>query len=194
VTEEDYATLVERRPDVQRAAATLRWTGSWHTAFVTVDRRSGGAVDESFETTVRGYLERYRLAGRDVEVNLPEFVPLEIEMQVCVGPYHLRSQVREELMRIFSNGYRRDGRPALFHPDSLTFGQTVYLSPLYAAAQSVTGVTSVQIPIFRRLGKPDPQPLEDGRLLLGRLEIPRLDNDPSFPERGVFRLTLGGGR
>jgi hypothetical protein len=76
----------------------------------------------------------------------------------------------------------------------LTFGQPVYLSPLYAAAQSVEGVTSVHIPTFQRLGKPDPQPLADGRLTLGRLEIARLDNDPNFPERGVFRLTLGGGR
>ena len=25
-------------------------------------------------------------------------------------------------------------------------------------------------------------------------EIARLDNDPNFPERGVFRLTLGGGK
>ena len=45
------------------------------------------------------------------------FVPLEIEMQVCVGAYYLRSHVREELLQIFSNGYRRDGRAALFHPD-----------------------------------------------------------------------------
>jgi hypothetical protein len=26
------------------------------------------------------------------------------------------------------------------------------------------------------------------------LEIARLDNDPNFPERGVFELTLEGGR
>jgi hypothetical protein len=29
---------------------------------------------------------------------------------------------------------------------------------------------------------------------LGRLEIPRLDNDPNFPERGVLRLVLFGGK
>ena len=29
------------RPDVQRAAATFRWTGSWHTVFVTADRVGG---------------------------------------------------------------------------------------------------------------------------------------------------------
>jgi hypothetical protein len=30
-------------------------------------------------------------------------------------------------------------------------------------------------------------------LPMGRLEIARLDDDPSFPERGVLDLTFGGG-
>jgi len=42
VTEADYAEVAERHPLVQRAAATFRWTGSWHTVFVTVDRLGGG--------------------------------------------------------------------------------------------------------------------------------------------------------
>jgi hypothetical protein len=29
---------------------------------------------------------------------------------------------------------------------------------------------------------------------LGRLEIARLDNDPNFPEHGVLRLDLRGGK
>ena len=39
VTEEDYAEVTERKTQVvQRAAGTFRWTGSWHTVFITVDR------------------------------------------------------------------------------------------------------------------------------------------------------------
>jgi len=29
---------------------------------------------------------------------------------------------------------------------------------------------------------------------MGRLEIARLDDDPSFPEHGVLELTMGGGK
>ena len=98
-------------------------------------------------------------------------------------------------MRIFSKGWLEDGRPALFHPDNFSFGQPVYLSELYAAAQSVQGVASVVIDHFRRLRAPDdPRPLDEGVLELERLEIARLDNDPSFPERGVLTLDLGGGK
>ena len=69
----------------------------------------------------------------------------------------------------------------------------MYLSPLYAAAQAVEGVASVQITTFQRQGsRRSDSRWRDGRLTLGRLEIARLDNDPNFPERGVFRLQLGG--
>ena len=34
----------------------------------------------------------------------------------------------------------------------------------------------------------------EGKLMLDRLEIARLDNDLNFPEHGVLRLTLAGGK
>ena len=194
VTERDYAVVAEREPGVQRAAATFRWTGSWHTAFVTVDREAGPTVDDTFEQQLRDKLERYRIVGYDLEVDSPQFVPLEIEMHVCVKPDHFRSDVKAGLLEVFTAGRLSDGRRGAFHPDNFTFGQTVYLSPLYALAQRVDGVASVHITTFQRLGKADGKPLQDGRLTLGRLEIARLDGDPNFPERGVFRLDLGGGK
>jgi len=55
-------------------------------------------------------------------------------------------------------------------------------------------VTSVTVTTFQRQGTPDNKPLKSGKLELGRLEIARCDNDRSFPEHGVFRLTVGGGK
>lgn len=194
VTHEDYAALTARHPGVQRAAATLRWTGSWHTAFVTVDRLGGSDVDAAFETELRQFLERYRMAGVDLEIDSPRFVPLEIAMHVSVRPTYFRSDVKATLLEVFSNRTLPDGRRGMFHPDNFTFGQAVYLSRLYTAAYAVPGVASVRITTLQRQGQPDPRPLEDGKLSLGRLEIVRLDNDPNFPERGVFRLRLEGGK
>ena len=48
VTEADYAAVAGRHPGVQRAMATFRWTGSWHTVFITVDRQDGQPVDAAF--------------------------------------------------------------------------------------------------------------------------------------------------
>ncbi|MBS7542774.1 putative baseplate assembly protein [Ancylobacter oerskovii] len=194
VTPADYATLAERQEGVQRAAATFRWTGSWHTAFVTVDRIGGAAVTEAFETRLRDRLEAFRMAGYDVEIDSPRFVPLELDLQVEVAPDYFRANIRAALLEALGSRTLRDGRRGLFHPDNLTFAQPIYLSAIHAAAQAVPGVVSVEVTRFHRQGQPSRRALDDSRLELGRLEIARLDNDRNFPERGVLRLSIGGGK
>jgi len=194
VTPEDYAAVTERLAGVQRAAAGMRWTGSWHTVFATVDRDAGEPVDSEFAATVVEHLDRYRMAGHDLKVNNPIHVSLEIEMLVCVKADYFRSNVRQGLLDAFSSGLRADGEPGLFHPDNFSFGQTVFLSPLYAAARAVAGVDSIQVIRFERQGQEDPKPLQVGFMTLDRLEIARLDNDRNFPERGVLKLELYGGK
>ncbi|HEV3468475.1 MAG TPA: putative baseplate assembly protein [Pyrinomonadaceae bacterium] len=194
VTPEDYAEVAQRHREVQRAAATVRWTGSWRTIFLTVDRFGGRPVDPEFEQDIRLHLERYRMAGHDVEIDGPQFVPLEIEMTVCVEPGYFRGDVEAALLQVFSNTTLPDGRRGFFHPDNFTFGQPVYLSALYAAAQKVEGVRFVEIKKFQRLGFESTQALDAGLMEVGRLEIARLDNDPNFAERGVLRLDMEGGK
>ena len=194
VTPEDYARAAERHPEVQKAAATFRWTGSWHTVFVSIDRWGGAPVDDNFKAALLAHLEKYRLAGHDLEVNGPLYVPLEIEMLVCVRPDYFRSEVKAALLSVFSNRplpYRQRG---VFHPDNFSFGQPVFLSPLYAAAQAVPGVAWARVTKFQRLGQDSAAALETGKLEVADLEIARLDNDPNYPHRGVFRLTMQGGK
>ncbi len=194
VTEADWGAVAVRDAAIGRAAARLRWTGSWHTAFVAVDRRGGLAVSEDFANRTRRHLERYRMAGGDLRVEEGRTVPLEVTLEVCVAPDRFRGEVRAELLRRLSNRVLPDGQLGVFHPDRFSFGEPVYLSRLYAAAQAVPGVESVRITTFRRLGSLDTAGLETGRLGMGPFEIARLDNDPNFPERGVLRVQLGGGK
>jgi predicted phage baseplate assembly protein len=194
VTSDDYATLAGRHPDVQRAQATMRWTGSWRTVFLTVDRVGARPVDAAFEGSLRAHLERYRMAGHDIEIDGPRFVALEVALFVCVERGYFRSDVETALRDVLGSRSSSGGRRGAFHPDNFTFGQPVYLSPLLAAAQAVTGVSWAEFRTFQRLGIPSRTALDEGALHIGRLEIARLDNDPSFPERGVLRLELEGGR
>jgi len=194
VTPADYAEVTERLDDVQRTAASLRWTGSWHTVFVTVDRSEGRVVDADFATDVRAHLDRFRMAGHDLRIDAPISVSLELDLSICVNPSHFRSDVRRGLLQVLGSRRLADGRRGLFHPDNFSFGQTVFLGPIQAAARSVPGVDSVQITRFQRQGQPDPKPLAEGFMPLDRLEIARLTNDPNFPEHGVLRLELHGGK
>ncbi len=193
VTPADYVEVTQRRADVQRAAASYRWTGSWYTAFVTVDRMGGLPVDAYFEDELRDYLNCYRLAGYDLEINGPIPVPVELELQVCVKPGYFRSDIKHALRRAFSNGLLPDGRHGFFHPDNFTFGQPLYLSNVYAAALAVDGVASVEVQKFQRWGKTPQQELADEVLRVGPFEIIQLDNDPNFPENGKIDFLPEGG-
>lgn len=196
VTAADYGEMAQRcSRDVQRAAATFRWTGSWNTVFITVDRRSGRDVgEEKFRFDLERCLNRYRMAGHDLRFDLPRFVPLELAMTVCVKRDYFRSDVAGALGEVLGTSTLAGGRRGFFHPDNFTFAQPLYVSQLLAAAQSVEGVDSVEITALHRQGTPSSAALESGRLEVGTLEIVQLENDPNFRERGLLALDLRGGR
>ncbi|MCX6924543.1 MAG: putative baseplate assembly protein, partial [Verrucomicrobia bacterium] len=196
VTPADYAEVAERYPGIQQAAARFCWTGSWRTVFIAVDRLGGLEVDDDFKGKMLAHMERYRMAGQDLEIDKPLYVSLEIEMTVCAKADYFRSDVEAALLNVFSNRVLPDGTRGVFHPDNFSFGQTVYLSPLYAAAMKVEGVAAVKVTTFQRQASRDLNhlALKAGKLTLARLEIARLDNDPNFPEHGVLHLTVEDGK
>lgn len=196
VTEADWVEVALRFPggDVQRAAARFRWTGSWYTVFITVDRAGGlPASDPVFKEALRQHLERYRLAGYDLEIGDPVYVALDLLLTVCVKPGYFRSNVLAALRQAFSRQRLPDGTLGFFHPDNFTFGQPLYLSRLCAAAMDVDGVGSVQLERFQRWGKLPNHELDNGVITAAPLEILRLDNDPNFPENGKLEFELHGG-
>jgi hypothetical protein len=193
VTLADYQTVTERHPDVQRAIATRRWTGSWHTVFITVDRRGGRDVDAPFEHDLTQFLERYRLAGHDVEIEPPIFVPLDVALDVCAARDHFAADVKARLLDVFSDHDLPGGAKGFFHPDNFTFGTPVYLSAMIARAMQVPGVASVAATRFRRFGRTAQTELDDGVIAPQRLEIARLDNDPNAPEHGRLDFRVLGG-
>jgi hypothetical protein len=200
VTVADYATVAQRHPEVQRAQATLRWTGSWYTMFVTLERAGGKPVDATFQTQIRIFLEQFRLAGYDLEIEAPKFVSLDIAFTVCVASGYFRSAVQSALLDTFSNRVLPDGSKGFFHPDNFTFGQPVYISQIVAAAMRVAGakwVDTNDIPPapnhFTRWGQPPHREVAAGQVAMATLEIARLDNDPSRPENGRIRFFLEGG-
>lgn len=220
VSDADYVAIAQRDQRVQRAAATRRWTGSWYTEFVTVDRRDGDLVDEAFQTELAGILDQYRMAGMDVEVDAPVFVPLDLVLTIQVADGHFRDSVKRLLAETFSARDLAGGQRGFFHPDNFTFAQPVYLSDLIARAMSVTGVAWVEwsggasaggTPAggasaggpaavssegnrFRRWGRADAGERELGYLPMGRLEIARCDSDPSEPEHGRIDFIMTGGQ
>ncbi|HEX7111463.1 MAG TPA: putative baseplate assembly protein [Mizugakiibacter sp.] len=195
IVADDYATFATRAPELQGAACELQWTGSWYEAHVVADPLGRESLDPALAARIAADLERYRRIGHDVAVTGACYVPLMIELRVCVLPDFLVAQVEAELRDRFRAGLRRDGTPGFFHPDRLKLGAPLYASALIAEAQAITGVAHVELITLARMegGKPGDVPA-DGVLEIGAQEIARVDNDPDYPDHGSIAFAMGGGR
>ncbi len=194
ITADDYARLAERNPKVQRAAAELRWTGSWFEVLVAIDPFGSEEADQALLDEITAYLEIYRRMGHDLKVVPAHYVALDIAMTICVKPDFLRGHVKAALLDAFSNRLLPNGRPGFFHPDNLTFGQGIALSKLVAIAQAIQGVQSVEVTRLRRSFEGPHGELRKEFLPIGPMEIAQLDNDPNFPEHGKIEFKMVGGR
>lgn len=195
VTMADYAAVTEQNPQVDQAVATLRWTGSWYTVFIAVEPQGAGNLTSALQKSLKKNVERYHLAGQDLELDSPQYVPLAIELDICVDPNYFMADVQQSLMQVLGSGISPNGVKSLFYPDNFTFGQTVYLSPIFAAARSVAGVVAVRATTFQPQGLPATTLyLSAGEIKLGPLQIARLANDPSYPNHGQLTLVLEGGK
>ena len=190
VTAEDYAEIAARNSKLQGAAASLRWTGSWREACVSIDPLRGESASPDLLAEVERGLSIHRRIGHDLSVRAARYVPLDLQIEVCIEPHHARADVLRALRRTFASA----SASGYFNPDNLVFGVGVRISSIVAAAQSVEGVQTVNVTKLERLGFPDPAAIGFGILKLGAEEIAQLANDPDFPEHGRFTLTLRGGR
>jgi hypothetical protein len=194
VTEDDYARMAEMMPEVSKAAATFRWTGTWHTVFVAIDPAGAADLTPELEQRVDAWLRRFLQTGYDLEVTAPVYVPLDIEVMVCTDPEHFRTDVYQALLRELGTGVLARGRQAFFNPDRFTFGQPLFLSQLYARITDVDGVRSATVTRLQRFGKGPLGELQAGAVRVGSTEVIRCDNDPNFAERGVLRIQMEGGK
>ena len=193
VTAEDYARLAERHPRVEKATAILRWTGAQYEVIVAVDPKEKAEADEKLLDEVECLLRPFRRIGHELKVERAIYVPLDIEMTVCVKPGHLSGHIKADMFDLFGNAALPGGRLGFFHPDRLTFGTGIKVSNLVALAQSVTGVENVVVTRLQRYRQPKARELAEGILKLGPTEIARLDNNPNFPENGKIAFKMVGG-
>jgi hypothetical protein len=203
VTERDWEEMALRHPGVAAAKATFRWTGSWHTVFVAIqpvredalERLPGGgaALRPGFAAPIGAHLRRFKLAGYDLAVRAAAYVPLEVEIRLCIARGYHRGDVLAAMGRVLSSRTNPDGSRGFFDPLAFGFGEPVYLSRLYAAAEAVDGIESAVVTVFKRYWAPPGDALERGLIEMGPFELPRLANDPNFPEDGVLRLVTVGG-
>ncbi len=194
VTADDYARAAEKIKGVQHAVAYFRWTGSWHTVFVSIDPIGRTELTDDLKQKVIDLLNAYRMAGYDLEIRPPIYVPLDLAITICVRPDHFRADVQQALLDALSARQLPDGTNGFFQPDNFSFGDPLYLSRLYQAIERIEGVQSAEVTKFIRWGKQPTGELDRSVITTSDVEIIRCDNDPSEQEHGRLELTMLGGK
>ena len=193
VTAADYGVQAAKLSGVSQALGTLRWTGSWYSAFVSV--APNGPWSATLASQVRTRLNKLRMMGVDLVVEETVFVGLNIGLEICVLPGFFRGDVYAALWKLLVTGDACSGQAGLLSEGNFQFGQTVYASPIIAAAQSVAGVASVRLATFARMDRPQPaNATPPMQLTMAAAAIPCCDNDPNHADRGSLTLTMDGGK
>jgi hypothetical protein len=190
-----YTDSLGQQP-IRRASASFEWTGSWLTVTLAVDRHDSQPLDSEQQQALIAYLNGWRLAGYDLQLIQPNYVPIELAIDICLSPGAAGSDVEQAILQALGATDLPGGSKGFFHPDNFPFGMPVYVSRLYAALLAVPGVNSATITRLARLRVLDPNGqttlnLSQGYLTIGADQIARLDNDRNFPENGTLTLAIG---
>ena len=178
-----------------QAKARMRWTGSWTTVFVSLDLpgrvplAQAPGLRAAFETL----LSEKKLAGYDVRVEDARYAALHVGLSVDVVPGFFARDVRTAVEAALVGAPGARALP-FFGPGRFRFGQSVYLSDLYAAVAALPGVLAVSVTRFKRFGGRHPDSEAQGFIPVGKLEVARCDNDASHPENGLVYVRTCGGR
>ena len=186
VRPEDYSTILEQLPWVQRAHASTRWTGSWSTYFVAADPVAGFALTADQRDDLDREIEAVRQVTRDARQVDPEYLDIDLEVDVCASRDAYPGEVAERVTRELAD-------PGFFSPDNFTFGQSLSRSRLEHAIQCVPGVRGVEEIRVRVRRRREWRVFTEPDLLVDVGQIVRLQNDPLLPSRGSLVVQAHGG-
>jgi hypothetical protein len=192
ITLADYIARAMEVPGVSNAAALYMWTGSWRTVRVVIDPVGTTTLSEALRAAVEQQLDAVHLIGEDVEVRAPEFVPLIVEVAVCISSDYWIDDVSPMIEQAFSNSFMEDGEPAFFNPDRWTFGQALYASQIEGVLERIPGVEHVISIAMTRWWN---QSVTSSEVMqMAPEEIVLVESDPSRMEHGSITFTYQGGR
>jgi hypothetical protein len=189
----DYAAAAETLPWVKRAGAQMRWTGSWLTTFTTPEPVASEQIAIDDRTQLINLLNRYRMAGTESYVPDPEYVSIDLIVELCAQPNAFAAQVKQAVTAALSPT-GPGAASAFFAVSRFVFGQPLQRSALEAAIQAAPGVAGVTCIEYRLRDQTLVfQPMGDV-VTVGPSQIIRCDNDPSRPNNGALAVVVGGGR
>jgi hypothetical protein len=189
----DYAAAAETLPWVKRAGSTFRWTGSWLTTFTTPEPKASEQIQTNDRNGLIRLLNRFRMAGTESYVPDPEYISIDLIIEICALTSAFAAEVKQAVSAALSP-IGASAASAFFAVSRFVFGQPLQRSALEAAIQAIPGVAGVTC-IQYRLRNHTQGFVEMGNsIVVGASQILRCDNNPSRPNSGALAIVVRGGR
>jgi hypothetical protein len=180
VTESDYVALAQQTGTVAKVRATSR---AWNQIDLHVAPAgpSWRPVPEAQRLWLLAYFEDKRMAGTLVRILDADAVPIDIAVDLSVdGRFTFDAVVSQAEVAI----------GALLAFADVDFGQTLFASDVYAAAEAVPGVSGVVVNRFRRRD----QEASSIEVELERYNLPAIGELPELLRRAISSEVPGDGR
>jgi hypothetical protein len=190
----DYVAAAETLPWLERAGCVFRHTGSWLTAFTTVEPANASAPTDDQTRELMTVLDRYRLAGFQSYVLPPAYKSLDLRITASAKSDSFDADVAAAILAALGTSTAPNGGAGFFQHDNFAFGQPLERSALEAAMQNARGVAGISSVRFRRSGTAAPYVEMPDRVNVGVNEIIRVDNNPKQPDAGSIHVSVGGGK
>jgi uncharacterized phage protein gp47/JayE len=194
----DYAALALSYPGIAKASAA--WITRDPVTLVSLARPfvqlTVAAVDGSpiqgtvFASKLRLFLDEHRDPNIPLQIQDSASVPIQVAIAVDIDSHSPQHATLNQVQAALNPGLNPDGTFGFFAYDRLDFGQSIYLSALYAVLQAIPGVDDVTITTLRRTGEPPSTAPHD--IVIQPAQIVVIDQTPgsfSITGRGGFRDT-----
>ena len=189
----DYAAAAETQPWVKRAGTVFRWTGSWLTTFTTPEPVATEQIAIDDRVSLVDLLNRYRMAGTESYVPDPQYVSIDLTIELCAMADAFAAGVKAGVTAALSPTGPNAAKAYLCR-------QPVRIRPT-ARTQHAGGRNPGRARRRRRHLHPLPAarscrrlPRNDGYVPVGVSQIIRCDNNPSRPNNGSLTIIVRGGR
>lgn len=179
VTLDDFVALAHQAGGVARARATSR---DWNHVdlYVAPEGETCRPVPEGLRRRLLAFLEERRMVGTTIAIRDALCVPVEISLDVVIDRRFGRAAVLQAV---------EDAVRGLLAFRNVDFGQSLYLSDIYGAAEALAGVTAATVTRFRRADSPVLNLEQQLSALPGGLEAL-----PEFLRQAMLLDVAAGGR
>jgi len=184
VTASDYVAQAKLFPGVSKARAEA---GNWNTIKLYIaPTGSGEPPSDILQRDLLAYFEDKRMLTSLIKIVSPDYVRIDVSARVGAAPFFRNEEVKGAVEKAL-----RD----LLDFEKVDFKQTLYLSKIYEALESLEGVDNVFVERFQRFGLAaegvfverfgvSGEIAENGLIALGENQIPVL---------GTLIVTVSGG-